>query len=227
MKINFKSLVFIIIILFMQITLFAQKDVTQFLGIPVDGYKSEMLQKLKEKGFTSATDGTDLLVGEFNGKDVYLSIVTNNNKIWRIGVAYKYPVNETDIRIEFNNLIRQFQNNKKYIALSNSNISELSIPEDEDLSYEMSIHNKRYQAVFYQKTADYDSLNRVKDLIMAKESLNEEDKKQLIIILAQIQEELNNCFKKNVWFTISENSGKYVIMILYDNEYNKDDGENL
>lgn len=30
---------------------FAQKDVTQFLGIPVDGTKTEMVQKLKAKGF--------------------------------------------------------------------------------------------------------------------------------------------------------------------------------
>ena len=31
--------------------LYAQKDVTQFLGIPVDGSKSEMIQKLKAKGY--------------------------------------------------------------------------------------------------------------------------------------------------------------------------------
>ena len=30
-------------------TVFAQKEVTKFLGIPVDGYKSEMIQKLKAK----------------------------------------------------------------------------------------------------------------------------------------------------------------------------------
>ena len=30
---------------------FAQKDVTKFLGIPVDGTKAEMMQKLKAKGF--------------------------------------------------------------------------------------------------------------------------------------------------------------------------------
>ena len=30
---------------------FAQKDVTKFLGIPVDGTKTQMIQKLKAKGF--------------------------------------------------------------------------------------------------------------------------------------------------------------------------------
>ena len=29
----------------------AQKDVTKFLGIPVDGTKAEMKKKLQEKGF--------------------------------------------------------------------------------------------------------------------------------------------------------------------------------
>ena len=57
----------------------AQKDVTKFLGIPVDGTKAEMIQKLKAKGFTSV-GYQDVLEGEFNGTDVYLHVVTNNNK---------------------------------------------------------------------------------------------------------------------------------------------------
>ena len=32
-----------------------EKDVTKFLGIPVDGYKPAMIEKLKAKGFTSTT----------------------------------------------------------------------------------------------------------------------------------------------------------------------------
>jgi len=138
-----------------------------------------------------------------------------------------YPVNETDIRIEYNILIRQFQKNQKYIQHSDSKILELTIPEEEDISYEISVHNKRYQAIFYQKTAYYDSLNKELDLIITKESLNDSDNKQITILNQKIINELENCFNKNVWFTISEHAGKYIIMILYDNEYNKDDGSNL
>ena len=29
----------------------AQKDITKFMGIPVDGFKKDMIQKLKAKGF--------------------------------------------------------------------------------------------------------------------------------------------------------------------------------
>ena len=32
----------------------AQMDVTKFLGIPVDGNKSDMMSKLKSKGFTQS-----------------------------------------------------------------------------------------------------------------------------------------------------------------------------
>ena len=64
---------------------FAQKDVTQFLGIPVDGTKTEMVQKLKAKGF-KYNSTYDWLEGEFNGREVVLLIATNNNKVWRVAV---------------------------------------------------------------------------------------------------------------------------------------------
>ena len=38
------------LLLIVSTTVFAQKEVTKFLGIPVDGFKSEMIQKLKAKG---------------------------------------------------------------------------------------------------------------------------------------------------------------------------------
>ena len=37
-------------------TSFAQNDVTKFLGIPVDGTKTAMIQQLKEKGYTYMID---------------------------------------------------------------------------------------------------------------------------------------------------------------------------
>ncbi len=78
-----------------------EKDVTKFLGIPVDGYKPAMIEKLKAKGFTSTTWDKDVLEGEFNGADVQVSIATNNNKVWRIMLADKNNRGETDIKIRF------------------------------------------------------------------------------------------------------------------------------
>ncbi len=48
-----RKLVSLLLLCIMTMTMYAQqKDVTKFLGIPVDGTKSAMIQKLKAKGFT-------------------------------------------------------------------------------------------------------------------------------------------------------------------------------
>ncbi len=65
----------------------AQEDVTKFLGIPVDGTKSEMINKLLNKGFTRTKYDRDVLTGEFNGMNVNIMVQTINNKVWRIIVA--------------------------------------------------------------------------------------------------------------------------------------------
>lgn len=64
----------------------AQQDVTRFLGIPVDGSKSEMIHRLKEKGF-QYNQSTGALRGEFNGLEVDIYVVTTKNKVSRIMVA--------------------------------------------------------------------------------------------------------------------------------------------
>lgn len=142
-----KKILTLAVVLMTTIALFAQekKDVTKFLGIPIDGYKSEMISKLKAKGFTSTSRDKNILEGEFNGKDVELHIHTINNKVYRIAVADKNYTTETNIRIRFNTLLNQFENNSKYIGYSNK-----PIPEDENLSYEISVNSKRYDASFYQ-----------------------------------------------------------------------------
>ena len=40
-----------------------------------------MIKKLKEKGFVSSEYDKEMLEGEFNGTDVYVHVVTNNNKV--------------------------------------------------------------------------------------------------------------------------------------------------
>ena len=99
-----KKILTLAVVLMTTIALFAQekKDVTKFLGIPVDGYKSEMISKLKAKGFTSTSYDKNVLEGEFNGYQVNLHIVTNNNKVYRIMVSDVNNISETSIKIRFN-----------------------------------------------------------------------------------------------------------------------------
>ena len=62
----------------MPVVLYGQKDVTQFIDIPVDGFKPEMIKKLKSKGYTVIQGSEDMFKGEFNGTDVNIFIQTNN-----------------------------------------------------------------------------------------------------------------------------------------------------
>ena len=49
----------ILIQLLLSVSVYAQKDITQFLGIPIDGYKPEMIKKLKDKGFVISPSNKD------------------------------------------------------------------------------------------------------------------------------------------------------------------------
>jgi hypothetical protein len=224
---NFKKKVWFFMLLIQPVASYAQKDVTQFLDIPVDGYKSEMIQKLKSRGFTINRHSEDILDGEFNGTNVNIFIVTNNNKVWRIAVRDANPTDETNIKFRFNNLIQQFANNKRYATQADSTIAKYSIPKDEDISYEISVKNKRYEALFYQKSVKHDSLTKEKDLLIAKGTLNDKEQERYGKLLLEIFNESLNSLNKPVWFMIEEDNGEYRILINYDNESNKANGEGL
>ncbi len=226
---HMKKILSIIVLFMISLTSFAQKDVTQFLGIPIDGFKPEMIKKLKEKGYVSSSFDKDILEGEFNGYQVNLHIVTNNNKVYRIMVSDVNNISETSIKIRFNNLCRQFKNNSKYITFDN-----YTIPDDEDISYEMSANNKRYEAIFYQQTSAIDStqiINELRTVALKKYTEEElanpsEDIKNDIIEMT-MSYVMDMVSMKPVWFMISEHYGKYYITMYYDNEYNRANGEDL
>ena len=100
-----KKLLSLVLLLACSTVSYAQNEVTQFLGIPVDGSKSEMIQKLKAKGFQYNSE-LDRLEGEFNGHDSHIYVVTNNNKVYRIMVTDAIGSDESDIKIRFNTLCR-------------------------------------------------------------------------------------------------------------------------
>ncbi len=224
-----KKIIQIFMLLILPIALYAQKDVTQFLDIPVDGFKPEMIKKLKSKGYTIKSE--DILDGEFNGTDVNIGIATNNNKVWRIAVMDANYTDETNIKIRFNNLIRQFMNNERYVTEPDSTIAKYTIPNEDDISYEITVHKKRYEAIFYQKSIKYDSLSRElkrkKDLLTQKDSLNDKEFEILKPLMVELVTESMNSINKPVWFMIEEKYGKYRILMFYENEYNKADGSGL
>ena len=182
-------------------SVFAQKEVTKFMGIPVDGSPTEMIKKLKAKGFTTDEgymrdvkvglidwDGPEVLIGRFNGEKVRVFLAVEQNKVRRIYLADQDTRDETQIKMRFNTLVRQFEGNGKYVPYFDEQI----IADDEDISYQMTVNNKRYDAYFLQKGED-----------------------------GTVDE------KRVVWFTIVQGSDGYKIAMFYDNEYNKADGSDL
>ena len=137
---------FLITFLFALITIttIAQESNTiKFLGIPVDGTKKEMISKLQAKGYIYDAV-SDALFGEFNGTDAVISVHTVNNRVWRIAIGdADMNSDEANIKIRYNRLFEQLSNNGKYEVADGSTIGE-----KEDISYEMIVHEKRYEAAF-------------------------------------------------------------------------------
>lgn len=216
----------------MAISMSAQNDVTTFLGIPVDGFKSEMKQKLVSKGFVPKKVGTnEFLEGEFNGTDVHVYIETNNNKVYRIMLCDANTQNEANIKIRFNKLVSQFENNKRYTSLDKYTLSD-----EENISYEMTVNKKNYDALFYQVP----NMEKVDTLALQKKVRNELLSKYTEAELKNPSEEITKeiqntaikigmemMFMKPVWFRICESYGEYYITMFYDNEYNHANGEDL
>lgn len=215
-------------------------EVTKFLGIPVDGTKNQMIQKIKAKGFTY-NQKQDRLKGKFNGRDVYVSVVTNKNKVWRIMVQDVVPSSETDIRIRFNELCRQFAENEKYVPQNLTGNYE--IESEEDISYNITVRNKRYEAAYFQMTEkdkeflqDTTALmNAVKPIIQSKYTQEELDNPTEKIMEDVVNITTDYLFEnlydrvknRSVWFLISEFYGTYTIIMYYDNELNRARGEDL
>ena len=198
-----KKIGLLVMAILLSVVVYAQNDVTKFLGIPVDGSKKEMMKKLKEKEFVSVPHlGDNVLVGEFNERRVYVYIVSNRNKVWRIAASEVYSTDEFDIKLKFNELCRQFKKNKNYVSLD---YVDYIIPEEEDISYEMDVNEKRYEACFFQQPL-----------------LHIDSSTQSYMI--------EKALKKPVSITIEKGgstNNKYTIWYYYDNEYNKANGEDL
>ena len=229
---------------------FAQREVTKFLGIPVDGTKQSMIQKLKAKGFTYDQQ-KDRLYGEFNGEEVSISVQTNGNKVWRIAITDEIGRNENQIRIRFNNLVNQFENNNKYMPYKDSQ----TLSDNENIGHEISVNDKQYAAIFYQYSKDAPEF---RDTLTLQKEYGEryaKELKQIEEYLSQFTEEqLENpteemvenskkisdwsaqsamkmvydlLNKKVVWFTIGGKYGEYYITMFYENGYNEADGSDL
>lgn len=243
-----KRLFTLVALCMLSVATFAQKDVTKFLGIPVDGTKTQMIQKLKAKGFTY-NQQKDILKGEFNGEQVEISVQTQGNKVWRLAISDVKGRDEGQIKIRYNKLINQFKNNENYMEISENEV----LSEDEDIQYKMIVDNKQYQTAFYQVpnidstqylqefqtkyAAEINRINEYKakfseeELANPQGELKENIEKISDWIMEVMQSEItaisSKVAKKLVWFTIGNMYGKYYITMFYENGYNEANGSDL
>lgn len=225
-----KLILSFILCAFVSLDLFAQNDVTKFMGIPIDGFKNDMKRKIKAKGF-QWNSIQECFEGEFNGTDVKLFLVTNNNKVYRVFLQDAFYLDEQQIILRFNKLCSQFAKSNNYFSLSDT---DQTIPEDEDLSYEMTVNKKRYEAAFYQNPGELDSLKMLQEIYsrylneFSKAELSaptEEVKQRLMLIKFEYVLEILS--QKTVWFVIDERYGQYGILMYYDNKKNEANGDDL
>lgn len=216
-----KRLITLLVTFLLSVSVFAQNTAPiSFLGIPVDGTKANMVKAIENKGFEhiKTNNGEDVLIGEFNGRKSHVWVGTNRNKVYRIMVAYANYTNEAQIKIDYNNLLYQFKKSANYVELEEN----LPIPDDEDISYEMLVHNKRYDAAFWGKPhfTEEEVLQINKDI--AKMSRKE-------AIKYATQKAFNSGSMNGlVWFAIDRDGyEEYEICIYYDNLLNKANGEDL
>lgn len=228
-----KRLFLLLVASFVMLNVMAENYPTKFLGIPIDGTKEEMIRKIQAKGFEYHNEyGREFLSGEFNGANVHIYVATNSNKVYRIMVAEQKLCSEGEIRIRFNNLMQQFQDNPKYVSFR---IGQTFIPRDEDISYEMSVKSKLYDANYVQKTHEADTTLLQQDMLdisahidqYLPASLVAETEPELLAKYCFAQAYIKQFEKNMVWFRISEFNGQYYLTLYYDNLYNKANGEDL
>ena len=205
----------------------------KFLGIPVDGKKSSFIIQLIQKGFKYDVK-EDMLTGKFNGMESNIMVSENNGKVDRVYVIDENGCDEAQIRIRYNTLLQQFKSNEKYLELDENQ----PLPDDEDISYEMTVHSKTYEATFYFNPiygwTDEDNMKMAANLraeldaqIESGEYKDPTEEKTTQILQAMAAQKLIGMLDGQVWFRIVKRYGDYYIAMYYDNLKNRPNGEDL
>ena len=167
-----KNTLLIAILSIFSLAAFAQNEgPIKFLGIPIDGTEAQFATKLKAKGFRY-NSLYESYKGQFNGRTVDVYLHTNHDIVDRVYVSFP-ATTEENVRQEYNQLLSQFNNTGKYADWSFNE----EIPAKEDISYEMTVNNKRYQASFSYYDDNRDPYEAMEALVeIFKDYVSDEQK---------------------------------------------------
>lgn len=155
-----KKLLLVSLLALLSLSTFSQsKGSPKFLGIPIDGTEARFGAQLKSKGFTY-NSVYNCYKGQFNGQNVEVYLHTNHYLMDRVYVAFPYT-SEESIRVAYDRLLDQFEDNGKYMDI----VGNEKIPADDDISYEITVNNKRYQASYSYFDPDRDPFAFMSDFV--------------------------------------------------------------
>ena len=146
----------LVVLVLLEFKLFSQVN---FMGINVEGNKTEVISKLRQKGFKLNSCG--YLEGYTNNKKVILNVEDYCRKVYRIYYSEESTRDQTEIINRFNTLLKQFENDKKYVKISGDLIENV-----ESLSYEMNVKNRVFETIFTQLPKE--NKNRVRFCIIRR-----------------------------------------------------------
>lgn len=98
----------------------SDKAVATFLGIPIDGKKKEFRKKLERLGFEyhkpqrHAVNRRDYLTGVYNGKTVYVHIITEKGRVWRVVAIEQDCYSAEMVKDRFNTVCQSIEEDTKY-----------------------------------------------------------------------------------------------------------------
>jgi len=131
-----KKLILLAFAFVISVSLFAQ----EFLGVKVDGKKSEVIQQFKQKGFTvKGDDSKDIvtLIGDAGGKTVDLLIISSptTQTVWKFAVYLPQRSTWSSLKGEYQDFLEMLST--KY-GKPEKTYQFFSSPYDEGDGYEMT-----------------------------------------------------------------------------------------
>lgn len=136
-----KNLIAIVFALIISVSSIAQSATPEFMGIDVDGSRSEVTSKFKSKGFTVARERADENSIKFTGKvngmqmEVFAAFTPVSNKCWGFMIYLPEQTSWYEIKKQYNDYLDLLTD--KY-GTPNSKYDFFSSPYYEGDGYEMS-----------------------------------------------------------------------------------------
>ena len=222
-----RAILLAVLSLMLSVYAFGKEETIRFLGIPVDGPKSEMIRKLQAKGYEYVSE-EDFFMGFYMGDPVYLFLQVVNEKVSRVIVYDIEQRTEEEIKYRFNSIYGRFASNRRYERLGKKN--RILSPEDK-LAYEMKRHKYVHKAVFKQVRVDEADAEIAKtsapavgvrpvDMEQIKGDYRERRRRMHARAIGYVNRHTTESYKSQVWFVISERFGKFGVVMLYDNVLN-------